>query len=398
MILGELFNFSIIVFSILMLFRNRNYNINPRTTVYIFILFFFGLAPLIQKSSGITFWGRPEVDNELFLLANSLVFLFILSFEIGYNFKIGFSSRTRILHENHVFIMFFIVLLCAILVLNYYEFEFTPLFYRVPEEYDITRDQGVYYLLISKFIRPLPAILYLVFIVLNKKQNFASIFCLIYCLIFLFPFGLPRFIAGAIYFPILFLTFNSLIKNIKVYFVIAFSFFVLFPLGNLFRYQKMTTSIYDGMFLDIFKSPDFDTFNSIIDTIELGYISYGNQLLGVLLFWVPRNIWPNKPIGSGALVGSELGYTNLNVSSNIIAEGWINFGLFGVILFALVIGIISRNTFVPEINDHRIVWGSIFSLLIFFIMRGDLMSSFAYSLALYLNYLLCLQIISKIKN
>lgn len=69
-------------------------------------------------------------------------------------------------------------------------------------------------------------------------------------------------------------------------------------------------------------------------------ITNGRQLLGAFLFWVPRSIWPTKPVGSGSTVLAYQGSDFTNVSSPIIAEGYINFGVFGVMLFALIYAVV----------------------------------------------------------
>ena len=73
-------------------------------------------------------------------------------------------------------------------------------------------------------------------------------------------------------------------------------------------------------------------------------ISWGNQLLGAILFFVPRSIWPSKPLGTGhtAIVALDQHYFS-NVSAPLIAEGYVNFGIVGVVLFALAAGWIFRK-------------------------------------------------------
>ena len=63
----------------------------------------------------------------------------------------------------------------------------------------------------------------------------------------------------------------------------------------------------------------------------------GKQLLGAMLFFIPRSIWPSKPIGSGATIAIYQRQSFKNISCPIIGEAIINFGIIGVIIFAVAI-------------------------------------------------------------
>lgn len=74
---------------------------------------------------------------------------------------------------------------------------------------------------------------------------------------------------------------------------------------------------------------------------RMGY-SFGKQLLLPALFWVPRSIWPGKPIGVGDIVGESLNLFSINVSAPMWAEGYANLGIVGVIVLLAVFGRIAR--------------------------------------------------------
>jgi len=81
---------------------------------------------------------------------------------------------------------------------------------------------------------------------------------------------------------------------------------------------------------------DFDAFKQVLDTI--GYVAAGGELrngenfLGALLFWVPRGVWGGKPIDSGFIVSTAAGYPYTNVSSPLVAESLISFGIVGIVV------------------------------------------------------------------
>ena len=123
--------------------------------------------------------------------------------------------------------------------------------------------------------------------------------------------------------------------------------------------------------------------------VEVADFTYGYQLLGSLFFFVPRSIWVTKPIGSGAMISTFMGQSFTNISCPLIAEGYVNFGILGVILFALVTGalctVVDRKYWenAPEnLNFSLIkVLYPVLPPYFFFMLRGDLMSSFAYTSA-----------------
>ena len=117
--------------------------------------------------------------------------------------------------------------------------------------------------------------------------------------------------------------------------------------------------------------------------------AWGRQILGALLFFVPRSIWPGKPEGTGhtTIVALEqFGFSN--VSANLAVEGYVNVGLVGVVLFAVLVGMLARrvDSFYWR---RRSCWeeklGDILypfvMFMFFFLMRGDMMSAWAYTFA-----------------
>lgn len=72
--------------------------------------------------------------------------------------------------------------------------------------------------------------------------------------------------------------------------------------------------------------------------------TFGQQLLGPLLFWVPRSLWPDKPLDTGVLIGQQLpsaGTTNL--SSPLWIEVFLDFGFVGVAVAFFALGFGARR-------------------------------------------------------
>lgn len=134
-------------------------------------------------------------------------------------------------------------------------------------------------------------------------------------------------------------------------------------------------------------SLDYDTWSNFMAAIkysEINSIIYGRQLIGVLLFWDPRSMWPSKPIGSGAFVAENMLMTRYdfwftNISMPFPGEGYVNFGVIGIILFAFILSLVSKLTDeFYKYNDLRLILSLYVSFHMVFMLRGDLMSSFAY--------------------
>lgn len=125
-------------------------------------------------------------------------------------------------------------------------------------------------------------------------------------------------------------------------------------------------------------------------------ITYGLQLVGAFLFFVPRALWPSKPVGTGCMMFTDLGYSFTNVSAPLPMEGLLNFGYPGVILFALIFGWLfhrlddhywrQRETS-PQQNTLLSVLYPFMLSPVFFLCRGDMLNSFSFIIGFTAVYL-----------
>jgi hypothetical protein len=142
-----------------------------------------------------------------------------------------------------------------------------------------------------------------------------------------------------------------------------------------------------GTISGAFESLHYDAFSNILATleyVEINGIALGYQLLGVILFFIPRSIWVSKPTSTGELIGEYLMNTTprdySNLSNAVVSEGYINLGVFGVVLFAIILAyfivkfiswMISKNYFKEFIAFY-------FALHLLFLLRGDLTNGVSY--------------------
>jgi hypothetical protein len=159
----------------------------------------------------------------------------------------------------------------------------------------------------------------------------------------------------------------------------------LFPLSDITRRAAGTGALLqtDSVWRMI-STKDYDQFSMLANTLgftrDEGF-TWGNQFLGALLFWVPRVIWPTKPLDSGVEVGLWMNSANVNLSSPLWAEAWINFGVAGVVVSFAVLGLLSRRldsgfgAGALSAGSVGYLGVSIFSGYMFILLRGSLLQS-----------------------
>ena len=199
------------------------------------------------------------------------------------------------------------------------------------------------------------------------------------------PYYTSRYWFGAIFISS-FLVFLKWKKTTTSTIVLSamFGFLVLFPYADVSRSDGEFLLSLEAV-LNNLKVGDFDAFQQIMNTLNYvkvhGY-SFGRQLLGAFLFFVPRSVWPNKPLGTGYNIGLDLNYINKNISAPLWSEFYINFSLIGLIIMFFIYGYITavmQNEYMStkgKTNFYQ-VFVPFYSFYQFFLLRGDLLSSFS---------------------
>lgn len=396
-----------IVFIFGMFSAYKKYSISLELVYWIFMFFFMYFAPSVQYLTSAYPWRGSLTDSDV-VAANLLILLFNVSFMFGEyaarRFKIKgvsapditdflcgsfeFSKRTKI-------IMTSIVCLLAV-----YSFSRTGLMEIVVSRVQATQ---VFYsggnsaieMIVESVV---PA--FMAYVVteaaqsmIAKKENGLRFFVLLVALLIcFFPTSLPRYKTITIYGTIFLVLFPKLRKGSKFFLVFVAALFFAFPMMNSFRHilsMESFASVFEDGFLSVYIEADYDAYRMLSSAIKYtgnNGIRWGYQLLGVFLFFVPSAIWGSKPGGSGAmLIRAEFGKNTVsNVSCPFIAEGYLNFGFVGVIVFALFLGITVRKMDmgywrINKDKDYVAFSPYLFMVfMVFFMLRGDLLSSFAY--------------------
>ena len=160
---------------------------------------------------------------------------------------------------------------------------------------------------------------------------------------------------------------------------------LVFPLSDVTRRKAGADAVLQADSVwHMISTKDYDQFSMLANTLsftgDAGF-AWGYQFLGPVLFWVPRGIWPTKPLDSGVEVGLWMSSANVNLSSPLWAEAWINFGVPGVVVTLALLGLVSRRfdsgfgAGKVSANAVGYLGVSILAGYMFILLRGSLLQS-----------------------
>ena len=334
-----------------------------------------------------TICADDDVNYEKFQF---VVLGILIVFNVGYSaLKIKLSNKKEQLQAQLSNIKLVIISIFALIcTFAYYRNAILLMFVRglaPSEDGNEIVDLGggnVGLLLFDKVIRALPFACY-IWAEYHKVQKSIRFLLLFIMLLSLFPTALARNATAMYWMPVAFLLFNFMRRKNVFVLMMLFGLLVIFPFLDNFRHWDGSLSI--GLSYDYLNEMHFDASQNFMTIMKLNLVTWGRQLVGALLFWFPRSLWESKPLGSGAFSAEQ--YSDFtNISMPWFAEGYINFGFCGIFLFTILLSWFcsfydskyweNTNTY-KKITPYYLLLVS--SLL--FILRGDLMSSLAYTLA-----------------
>lgn len=381
--------------------ENQRCSFSASMNLYFFSYLFFFCAPLFQLSNNAFRWFLyPSIDEMIF--ANTLILMGLSSFFIGNFFSLNISLTNRInynmynLKVRNNILYLFVILLSLYLLYLFTFLSINDFFSRATFRTNTSSSQAIG-LIVSSIRNGVALICWLVLIKkFKEKKSFFNASILIYFTAIIFflvpPTGVARFLSGAFYGTAFIYSFPRL-KSGRLFLVLMFLFIlIIFPMLNNFRYiNSDPLKIFDILngLSDNFQSADFDAYTMLIYIIEYVTsfeITFGYQLLGPILFFIPRTMWADKPVGTGSMIVDELGIPiNGNVSAPWVGEFYINYGYFGVVIFSFLLGILLRSIDRTYWNkndsgDYFELMYPFFALMIIFICRGDFMSSYSFLL------------------
>ncbi|MCS4092134.1 hypothetical protein FHT76_003800 [Rhizobium sp. BK176] len=156
------------------------------------------------------------------------------------------------------------------------------------------------------------------------------------------PFNAPRFVLLAVWGPVFLALAGGKLSAAKFYLCGLVALTILFPILNITTrsglegLQDLSQVSVVGNFFDI---PSVDVFDMAVHSVR--YMSthdlmWGEKLTAVVLFFVPRAVWPGKPIVGGLDIGNDLFaagmYGTPNLSLFLGCDFYMDFGFVGVVL------------------------------------------------------------------
>lgn len=380
----------------------RPYSLNK--VWWLFSLVFLGIVPTIQVALHTTPWHTGDITIAAMLKANVLILLCMGIYEAvrlwgSRNFipqpEHAPPPVAPILIRQFAFLAPAIMLTCGAALIVVVGMK--GLFLRGLMETNLWKHSTTFQLLFDKGIRGTMLWCCIAAIVLHRQHKLdrsVLLLVLIPGVLFNFPLALPRYLTLTIYLGWALAAGVQLFKKQHAFALVLLGLFLLVaPLFGITRYAGIDMEQRLARPTDYFQKAvvvtDYDAWSSlarVIQYTDAHGATNGRQLIGVALFFVPRSVWPSKPIGSGAHLFNELGLGFNNVACTFLAEGYINFGIIGSILFAALIALViasydgwywrrgGRIRFTLPRLFYFVAIG-----MLFFILRGDLLSSFAYT-------------------
>lgn len=393
-----LINCFLITSILLFTLKNRIRSIN---FVFIFYLLFFCIAPWFQYTKIIIIWSPTNFSLDDYIITNIILFFAMSIITIAYSF----TSPSKLkeikfeLVDKAGWWALFLSLLSFFIILNSENYKLHSLFFRgeLGDIYENTSTKNPILAILYTLSRFLPMFLLLVFI---KKHNLWKLIIFIILLLTSFPTGIPRFFVGFIYIPILLTFFERMRNSFSVVISIFFSIFIVFPFLNQFRYFDTSKKLKFINEMNFLLEGHFDAYQNFMSVIKWDFITYGEQLLGAILFFIPRSVWEGKPVGSGYALAEKYGFTFNNISMPYLAEGYVNLGLVGTFLFSIILGIFMKKIdtgLLQSSNSLHYGLGIFFCSALFFIQRGDLMTSISIISACIVAYMIA-RILVRVDN
>jgi hypothetical protein len=387
---------------------------------WFFVFYFFFYAGLMQYLAN-KFPGQIDVGQgpQYCLKTNLLIIFWCIIYSLVYYFASKHSrikSRIQIdipgLDLDKTTLVKLLLLTITATAISYLTLGTNAMFARDANA-DIGNDNSALRLVISIVGRNTPIIILIISLYAKDKTFFTRSFQFLFFCFFLlanFPTSTSRFFFGAYMIAVI----SVIIRNKKISMVWLFvslviSFMFILPIMNAFRVKtfnaikiqspesKRNTNDY------YVPGPDFDAYGTFVDTVS--YVDQyemqcGHQVLGVILFFVPRNMWPDKPAGSSLIFMKHTSAKFFNLSTALPAEGYIDFSIFGVALYAAVFAYLiakldgsywysSRD---QKFSSLTMVFYPFFVPYVIIIMRGSLLSMYAYTMGLFVSVFISLQI------
>lgn len=390
------------------IFDKYDYSINKIFWYFIFLFFF--IAPLFQYLTSYV-PSTYYIEERLYLKANLLILLWIYIYSFFSRITINNqklkdnikNNKTESINLNIKNINYLLIINIVILIMMSIRIGIPNLFIRGNNNLKI--GTGFINDILNNGLRIIPAFSLAYTYYYTKETGRNKIYIIFYLIITIllnFPTSITRYWVGVVYLGIITVMFSNVMKNRNFDILIIIALFIVFPMFQMFKWFNFSDFINGNIqfknFLTIFNNMDFDAytmFQRIIHYTELEGYTHGNQIMSSLFFFIPRMIWLNKPYPTGEFVATAQNSSFTNLSSPLISEMFIDFGILGIVISGLVLGNVVRRLDYYYFKD-RFIEGKkyidyVYPFLLgftIFIMRGALQPVVVFMFTFYLPLIL----------
>lgn len=376
----------------------------------------YSLLCIVNLFFVILFFSRTLVKANLHILENlfwiyQLVFLSMTPLTIEWDSKTGLLNQQLKLIEN--FDVMILVLTCNLMVgvfsihssklVRKPKFDYHKLAVRTRKlsrayfivapflitfigvryifraiRYSVAVDFGPLFYIGEALLYVLPAVLFLSYCVLqgaNPSKYFRNrcILFAIFLLLLSNPVANPRQTTLLVLIPCIYplLRVSEVRTRLFSLIVLIFILFVSNPFDR-----------FNGRFIGVRFEPlsrlgDYDSFSQLSSVFAFGQgglFQPMRQILGSLFFFIPRGIWPSKPIDTGVMVGVARNLQSTNLSCPWIAEMYANGGVFLTLTTSILLGVgFSKLRQIPTAN--RFLVEGMLCGVAFILLRGSLLQA-----------------------
>jgi len=382
--------------------------------VFIFNWLFLDLAPKVQlMSMPQRLINTSTVSVDGVALTNLVCALFMIAFTVFYAF---FSRRggnpepaapapapVKPRQEFTAGAVGLALLLCFAVVAVA-----APHAYRSVENAEVASPAS---LVMNRFLLFLPSATLLILLHETVRSGRKLLFSRVCVLLLLFllviitenPYTEKRNALGPMYLALLLVLFqNWFATGTRRLLLLVGSMVLVFPAITIFTHNHQQTladvslSQFSDQIADHYFSVNYDSWANIYTAVEIVKVhgmQWGHQLMGSLLFFVPSSIWSAKPLATGIFLADYL-ITNYsmwftNLSAPLAAEGYLDFGPAGVVLYAcilaLVVSLLNRLALRRDrwVAFPMAIYASVFLMIV---LRGSLMIAMGFAGAAFLAF------------
>jgi hypothetical protein len=208
---------------------------------------------------------------------------------------------------------------------------------------------------------------------------------------------------GPVYLALLLILFrNVFASRARQMLLLVGSMVLVFPAITIFTHNRdqtlgdLSLRQFGERIADHYFSINYDSWANIytaVEIVKVHGVQWGHQLLGSLLFFVPSSVWSSKPLATGIFLADYLianysmWFTNL--SAPLVAEGYLDFGPPGVIVYAG--GAALLVAYLNKLALRRDKWVALpfalyASVFLMLVLRGSLMIAMGFASAAYLAF------------